>query len=499
MKKPSSASVGKERARELAIALGEVKPSDEVLRAREDFAFFCYYVTRNSPDPATPAEHHLEWHKHLITEKTSKCLFRIAGDNVDLLAPRGASKSTVSGLFLAWAIGIHAVEKRALQILYISYSLSAARAKSSTIKAIIESLEYKEIFPCVAPGRKWSDEYWSIDREHAGIKSTASEEFTMVCSGIAGSILSKRSHIIYFDDPIKSADQIANPEIRLKMERNWSTVIRPILLEGGRVISLGTRFRPDDIHSTTFTPEKGWIQIEQRAILTDEEGNERSYWESMWSLAYLQQLRKDDPHSFSMQYQNILIRVDELGIDPNWIHLGNIPFEFESFAVGIDLASSLKEKADYTVMMLVGRQGNKFYFLDYKRGKWTGNLEKLDALLSLYEEWAEPDVPFTVFVESVAYQASFKGDFTTYVVNDKQLYDIHCVPWIMKGDKLAHLMSVTGAYANGAIIYNKFRFRREDEVIKEMTHFGSMRHDDSVDATCLALQGMGARRRLQAI
>lgn len=407
--------------------------------------------------------------------------------------------STVCGLFIAWAIGIHTLAKKPLQILYLSYSLSAARAKSSTIKSIIESAEYKEIFPSVIPGKKWSDEYWSIDREYAGIKSTGAEEFTMACAGISGGITSKRSTLVLLDDPIKSADQIANPEIRLKMERNWTTVVRPTLLEGGRVICLGTRFRPDDIHATTFTPEKGWTQIEQRAILTDDDGNERSYWEPMWSLEYLQKLRKDEPLSFSLQFQNLLVRVDEMGLDPSWIHLGNIPSEFDSFAVGIDLASSLKQKADYTVMMLLGRSGDKFYFLDYRRGKWTGNLEKLDALLELYNEWAEPDVPFTVFVESVAYQASFKGDFTTYVVNEKQFYDIHCVPWIMKGDKLAHLMSVTGSYANGAIIYNKFRFRKEDEVIKELTHFGSMQHDDVLDATCLALQGLGARRKLQAI
>lgn len=489
----------RERAREKARIASIIKPSPEVLRAQIDFGFFCEWVTRNSPDPAKPAEHHLEWHKHFIPEQNSKCLLRIAGPNVDLLAPRGSAKSTVLGLFTAWVIGIHTKAQKTLQILYLSYSLSAARAKSATIKSIIETPEYAEIFPMVKPGKKWSDEYWSIDYRFAGIRSTGSEMFTMVCAGIAGSITSKRSHLIILDDAIKSADQIANPSIREKMERNWSSVIRPTLLEGGRVICLGTRFRPDDIHTTIFTPAKGWIQIEQRALIENSDGTLRSYWPAMWSLEYLLGLQKDDPIAFSFQFQNIVQRLENLGLDPSWIHFGDIPEEFDNYVVGIDLAASLKTKADYTVLMLLGRKDNQFYFIDYRRGKWQGNIEKCDALLSLYEEWAEPGVPFTVFVEGVAYQSSFKGDFISYVVNEKEIYDIQCVPWIMKGDKLAHLLSVTGIYANGGVIYNRYRFHAKSEPIVEMTDFGSVEKDDCLDASVIALQGSGARRKLVAV
>lgn len=483
-----------------AIAAGQnVELSADVQKAQRDFAFFCWYVTRNSPDPVMLAEHHLEWYKHFVTEQDTKCLLRIGGPNIDLLAPRGSGKSTILGLFVAWAIGYHTMHKRPLQILYISYSLSVARGKSATIKIIIESTEYKEIFPMVAPGSKWCDDHWTIDYNLAGIKSTGSERFTMICAGAAGSITSKRSQLIILDDILKSADQIANPSVREKIERNWFSVIRPTMLEGGRIIGLGTRFRPDDIHATTFTPAKGWTQIEQRAILQDKDGNERSYWPEMWSLEYLHGLRKDDSVSFSFQFMNLIVRIDELGLNPEWIKFADIPLSFESLAVGIDLASSLKQRADYTVMTVLGKNEGKFYFLDYRRMKVQGNIQKLDALLELYEEWSEPDVPFNVFVEAVSYQSSFKGDFTSYIVNEKQLYDIQCIPWIMKGDKLAHLLSVTGIYANGGVLYNKFTFHKDCEPIKELTDFGSTQHDDCLDSQIIALQGMGARRKLMAV
>jgi len=489
----------RDEARQIANTSIVIEPSDEVLRCRSDFAYFCGYVTRNSPEPMYPAPHHLEWHKYLVTGVDSKCLKGVAGQNIDLLAPRGSAKSSVLGLFTAWVIGTHALNRMAIQILYISYSLHAARAKSATIKTLLESEEYQEIFPMVRKGAKWADEYWSIDRAAASIKSTGQEEFTMVCAGLGGSITSKRSHLIIVDDPIKSVDQIASPAVREKMDRNWFSVIRPTMLEGGRVICLGTRFRPDDIHTTAFTTERGWLQIEQRALTEADDGSMQSYWETMWSLKYLLALQADDPISFAFQFQNIVQRIDELGMDPDWIRFTDIPSTFDSYAVGIDLAASLKQKADFTVLMLLGKKDSKFYFLDYRRGKWQGNIEKLDALMELHEEWAEPDVPFTAFVESVAYQASFKGDFTSYIVNEKRRYDIRCIPWIMKGDKLAHLLSVTGIFANGGVSYNKFRFHMKDPAITELTDFGSCAHDDLLDAQVLALQGMGARQRLEAI
>lgn len=485
------------KARELAKKACVAEPSPDALRAREDFGFFCYYVSRNSSEPMAPAAHHMEWHKHLVTGQDSKCLMKIAGKNVDLLAPRGSAKSTVSSLFLAWVIGIHTQAKKPIQILYISYALSAARAKSAAIKQLIQSDEYREIFPAVQKGKRWSDDYWSIDRNFAGIKTTGQEEFTMICAGASGTITSKRCHLVYLDDLLKSPDQVESADVREKIARNWSSVIRPTMLEGGRAIALATRMRADDVHETTFIPQKGWVQIEQQAILLDEEtGEERSYWPEMWSLEYLREQRNADGSAFQYQYQNKVARVKGISLEPEWIHYSDIPESFDALGVGVDLASSLKEKADFTVFTLVGKKDGRNYILDYRRGKWISNLEKLKELIELYEEWNEPGVPFTVFSESVSYQASFAGDFQQYVHNQLHLYELRCIPVNVKGDKLERLRSVTGIYANNLVFYNQYK--DFSYPIREMTEFGSLGHDDCVDSTVLVLRGLAGRRRLEA-
>ena len=166
----------------------------------------------------------------------------------------------------------------------MSYTVDIARSKSATIKRIIESKKYQQVFPTVKLLKNvTSNEYWSIDHKFAGIDTTGEEQFTLCAAGLKGSVTSKRSQLVIIDDPIKSATDIANPDIRKMMEENWNAVIAPTMFEGGRAICLGTRFRHDDIHTTTFCPNNNWNQIVLSAINNNEEtGEEESYWPS-WS------------------------------------------------------------------------------------------------------------------------------------------------------------------------------------------------------------------------
>ena len=170
---------------------------DLLLKAREDFAFFCEYIDEKKK----PAKHHLEWHHHLVTNQDSDCLLKIAGPNLDLLASRGSAKSTVLGLLTAWAIGVHTTAKMPLQILYLSYTVDIARSKSATIKRIIESKRYQDVFPSVRLLKNvTSNEYWSIDYRFAGIENTGDEQFTLCAAGLKGSVTSKRSHLCLVGD-----------------------------------------------------------------------------------------------------------------------------------------------------------------------------------------------------------------------------------------------------------------------------------------------------------
>ena len=468
--------------KETATILSQSHNDEEIAEARADLGAFGRYVLEKAP-----AKHHRTWIEYLVTEEDSACLRRIGGNNLSILAPRGSAKSTWVALFVAWSIGVNP----GIQIIYSSYSESVALSRSRIVKRIIQSERYRTVFPWVVPSKRWADTDWEIDRELAGVDSISSD-YTFYASGITGAIVSRRSSLIVLDDIIKSSASISNPEIRERIRTNFSEVIVPTLIPGGRIVSIGTRFRPDDIHATTFCGE-GWEQVVQPAIVTDPaSGKEESYWPEWVSLNELQKKRQTDLVTFQFQYQNRIIRISTISVDPDWIKYGEVPSRFDSLALGVDLASSLKEKADYSAFVLCGRKNGLYYILDYQYGKWTGNLEKLDVIADFLEDWSA----FRVMVESTKYQASLKGDFEDYLINEKGLYELSCTAVKPKGDKLERLRGFFGLFENGKIVFNQYR--DFSPLIDQLINAGSTRHDDISDAMTYGLMGVSGRRSLES-
>ena len=476
----------------------------DLKRARDDFGYFCDYVADKPP-----AFHHQEWNRKFVTNEDSSCLIKIAGPNIDLLAPRGSAKSTVLGLLTAWAIGVHTQAGLPLQVLYLSYTVDIARSKSATIKRIIESKRYQEVFPKVRLLKNvTSNEYWSIDHKFAGIDTTGEEQFTLCAAGLKGSVTSKRSHLVMIDDAIKSAADIANPDIRKTMQENWNAVIAPTMFEGGRAICLGTRFRHDDIHSTTFNEQNNWIQIVLSAIQNNPKtGDEESYWPEMWSLEYLKEKKRQSPIAFSFQYMNQVVRQNELSLAPELIVKAEISTEFDTLGVGVDLSAGIREKNDYTVMVLGGRIEDRVHIIDYRRIRVMGNLEKLDALKELLNDWSIIQVDqgglyypthstCDIWSEAVQYQASLEADFKRICLQNESLYNLiwHPVKGF-RGDKLARFRGIMGMFEDRKIIFN--RYRNFSNMFEELTNFGVSGHDDCVDALVWLVTGLMKKGHLQ--
>ena len=427
----------------------------------------------------------------------------------DYICTHNSAKSTVLGLLTAWAIGVHTTAKMPLQILYLSYTVDIARSKSATIKRIIESKRYQDIFPSVRLLKNvTSNEYWSIDYRFAGIENTGDEQFTLCAAGLKGSVTSKRSHLCLIDDPIKSSTDISNPDIRRTMQENWNAVISPTMFEGGRAICLGTRFRHDDIHATTFNEQNNWQQVVLSAINSNPiTGEEESYWPEMWSLDYLKEKKRQAPVAFSFQYMNQVVRQNELSLSPELLVKAEIATEFDALGIGVDLSAGTKEKNDYTVMILGGRIGDQIHIIDYRRLRVMGNLEKLDALKELLNDWSiigkdEGGLYFPtystcdIWSESVAYQASLESDFKRVCLNGESLYNLIWHPVkAFRADKLARFRGIMGMFEDRKIIFN--RYRTFTTVFEELTNFGVSSHDDCVDSLVWLITGLMRKGNLQ--
>ena len=405
---------------------------------------------------------------------------------------KNSAKSTVLNLFTAWIIGKHTTKGLPLQIIYCSYNIATAIPKSRIIRQLIDSSTFKKIFPRVQlRAGMQSDIGWSIDFDYAGINRVGDEEFTLRAAGLRGSITSKRAHLVIVDDPIKSSTDIKNPAIREEMNNNWSSVISPIIFEGGRSICLGTRFHPLDIHKTMFIPEKGWKQVQQEALTYDDNGEARSYWPEQWSEEYLLSQKELDPVAFAYQYQQQPVMTSDLVLSPDLIIKGDVVTEFDTLAVGIDLSASKNETSDYTAFVLGGRLKDKYYIIDAHQVRSIGNLEKIDLLCDMLVEWGILQIQngeflptyssVTLVVEAVAYQASLAADLRRVLLQERGLGNIHIHEVKgFRGDKVARFRGTLGLLENKKVTFN--RFRKFDALIDQLINIGATSHDDLLDA-----------------
>ena len=142
----------------------------------------------------------------------------------------------------------------------------------------------------------------------------------------------------------------------------------------------------------------------------------------MWSLDYLKEKKRQAPIAFSFQYMNQVVRQNELSLAPELIVKADIATEFDTLGIGVDLSAGTKEKNDYTVMILGGRIEDRIHIIDYRRIRVMGNLEKLDAMKELLNDWSiigndEKGNYFPthstcdIWSEAVQYQASLEADF----------------------------------------------------------------------------------------
>jgi len=203
---------------------------------------------------------------------------------------------------------------------------------------------------------------------------------------------------------------------------------------------------------------------------------------------------------------NQIVRQNELSLAPELIVKAEISTEFDTLGIGIDLSAGVKEKNDYTVMILGGRIDDRIHIIDYRRIRVMGNLEKLDALKELLNDWSvlgkddnnnyfPTHSTCDIWSEAVQYQASLEADFKRVCLSQESLYNLLWHP--VKGfraDKLARFRGIMGMFEDRKIIFNKFR--NFNDVFDELTNFGVSGHDDCVDALVWLVTGLMRKGKL---
>ncbi len=482
--------------------------SDIAIACRADFLTFRKYVCGQETYP-----HMLVWDKALNTGVSNHTLQGIAGDDVSILAPRNSAKSTFLAQWVAWVIGTHTMAGISLRVLYISYVIEVASNKSRQIKAIIESEKYQEVFPKVRKWRsKWGENEWCIDQAYAGLR-TIDEPYTLACSGLFGAINSKRSHLMVFDDVLKSRQEANNKAIQDRMYDNYYNVIRFTRFSGSRAVNLGTRFAKYDVHNRIFIPENGWKVIKQSALITNADNTLSSLCNPVGnglgiSVEELLREKEEDEETFLLQRQNEIPETNAEGIKLHHIKHAWIPQQFERLVLGLDLAVSDKSYSDHTAFVMVGVTNDSLYVCDAWQEKIKGNMRKIDIIHSLWGKWRHTcDNPLILAVDKNKYSISIEGDLEDYIKESTDYFAgllVENVASTNRGkDKLDRLNSHSFLFEKGKVFFNKVsapllpnKLTPIQQLVSEITDYNPLDHNDLLDSLEVAI--FTARMYLQS-
>lgn len=400
--------------------------------------------------------------------------------NTVVLEPRGAAKTTWGNTaLLAWLIS----KFPDLRVALVSNTTKQAYDFSRAIRWTFEnSSRHREIFGDGVSPTKWTDAEWL----HRDSRWHGSKDVTLFAAGAGSAIISKRFDLILCDD-ILDEENSSNPEQREKVETWFFKTLMPCLTPDGVVIMLGTRWADEDIYQKLSDPVesggRGWNLLHRQAMIPDEtERGWHSYWPEHWPEWRLEEKKLElGTPLFMCAYQN----------DIRGLMTGNVfrsqDWQFDSFyfdqlpqdrtytiKMGVDLASSEKQRADYTARVTVATCSKGEYWVlgAYRDRRETGHAE------FIHDGWsARPSIAL-VIVESQQFQSTLvqevHRDFPFIPVEGKKS-DV---------DKVTRARAVAAKYEAHRVHHHQSL--KDSDLELEMLGFPKG-HDDLVDALGFAM------------
>lgn len=180
--------------------------------------------------------------------------------------------------------------------------------------------------------------------------------------------------------------------------------------------------------------------------------------------------------AYRQEYEAEFLDATGTRVRREWIQKGRTINNSTQKYMGVDLAISTKDDADYTAIVILEQdKDNLLYVTDVVRVRATFN-----DVLATIQKMARKHNPRTIAVEQVAYQVSVVQELLR---RDPNLNVIGVKP---KGDKVSRFGILEARYEQGLIYHGNVPDYFEDELLS----FPLGKHDDCVDALVYAYEAL---------
>lgn len=394
------------------------------------------------------------------------------------MPPRHGKSEFISKYFPAWYLGTFP-DKR---LILCSYGQQFAEFWGRQVLDILKEFG-EELFKVAINCKAKSSKRFEIDKFKG----------SMNCVGALGPLTGKGADLMIIDDPVKNDCEANSYNARNKLW-DWFRATAMTRLEPfATLILVMTRWHEDDLCGRIiqeFGHENEWTIIKIPAIASDNDILDRLPGEALWperfNKAAIEKIRKtigslwfsalyqQDPiaqvgnifkrHWFSYYLLDNRTYIIGQGFTQEFIDI----YSLRIYSV-IDLATSTKETADFTVILTFGiTEKYDILILDIIRSKFD-SADHINLIKANYEKWK----PKLIGIESVQYQITLIKNALRFGLPVKELKATK--------DKISRALPIAARLESGKIFFPKHAVWLND-FENELIAFPNGKHDDQVDA-----------------
>lgn len=295
----------------------------------------------------------------------------------------------------------------------------------------------------------------------------------------------KRPNLVLVDD-LENDELVMNKERRDKLRTWFLTALLPCGSKRCLFRVVGTVLHLDSVLNRLLE-DSTWKSRRYEAHSTDFK---QILWPEKFSIERLQKIRarfvaQGKPEKYSQEYLNQPIDEETAYYKKEWFLLHSDDDESDIAAgrlplrtvAAVDIAVSLKETADYTVIAVAGVDASRrMHILDIRRGRWD-SLETVEQMFQVQRLYS-PDL---FCVEKGPLHKAFLPFLNAEMIARDRYINLHEIP--STKDKMTRARSMQAKMKAGGLA-----FRQGDwlpDLLAEMTRFPRGKHDDQVDAMSL--------------
>lgn len=411
------------------------------------------------------------WHIDVLCHELEKCLTGETKRLIVTLPPRHLKSICASVAFPAWVLGKAPSKK----IICASYSNDLSRQLSGQFRTVVQADWYRNLFPRMRIKKGHNTE--------AEIGTT--QNGSRFATSVDGTLTGRGGDILIIDDPIK-AGGVLSPTERTRVNDWYDQTLYSRLdnRKDGIIIIVMQRLHVNDLVGHVLEKEN-WTVVNMPVIAVEPTihhlGVGQTHERHPGDLLHADRMghkeiddvrRNLAPFTYEAQYQQQPVPPGGYLIKREWLHRYEpdaLPERFDDIVQSWDCASSLSEKADYSVGLTFGIKDHQAYLIDVVR-------DRLDF----------PHLKRKVIDHYDKHKASVliienANSGTALWQELRQDGRIRPISWKPKVNKETRAEGVTSFIEGGRVLFPE-KADWIDDFVNELLSFPQATHDDQVDA-----------------